>query len=231
MAILDYVGGADNRPRQAISFAAQSVPLVDNTERARRIFRTPYLLIRMVASPNRALDTGLRPGAFPTKPPACYRASWQLPGPDSHRLATRASDEVMTVEQSPPDHCAHRLRSSPVGQRILRLQAPITQSRQCGNPAVRSAEAATSRGATSWRGQPRRGSSSATARGISRSRCPRFSPPTCSPGRCARPRDRPRSTCPPAPGAAGCSVWISAGTRRWGCFARPRCSPASPRWQ
>ena len=45
MAILDYVGGADNRPRQAISFATQSVPLVDNTERARRT-RTPYLLIR-----------------------------------------------------------------------------------------------------------------------------------------------------------------------------------------
>ena len=45
MAILDYVGGVDNRPRQAISFATQSVPLVDNTERARRI-RTPYLLIR-----------------------------------------------------------------------------------------------------------------------------------------------------------------------------------------
>jgi hypothetical protein len=45
MAILDYVGGVDNRPRQAISFATQSVQLVDNTERARRV-RTPYLLIR-----------------------------------------------------------------------------------------------------------------------------------------------------------------------------------------
>ena len=26
-------------------------------------------------------------GRFPTTPAACYRASWQLPGPDSHRLA------------------------------------------------------------------------------------------------------------------------------------------------
>jgi hypothetical protein len=25
---------------------------------------------------------------FQVKPPACYRASWQLPGPDFHRLAT-----------------------------------------------------------------------------------------------------------------------------------------------
>jgi hypothetical protein len=25
---------------------------------------------------------------FPPMPPACYRASWQLPGPDSHRQAT-----------------------------------------------------------------------------------------------------------------------------------------------
>jgi hypothetical protein len=26
-------------------------------------------------------------GRFPPTPAACYRASWQLPGPDSHRLA------------------------------------------------------------------------------------------------------------------------------------------------
>jgi hypothetical protein len=47
MAILDCVGGVDNPPRQAISFATQSVPLVDNTERARRT-RTPNLLILSV---------------------------------------------------------------------------------------------------------------------------------------------------------------------------------------
>ena len=28
------------------------------------------------------------PARFQAKPPACYRASWQLPGPDSHRQAT-----------------------------------------------------------------------------------------------------------------------------------------------
>jgi hypothetical protein len=27
-------------------------------------------------------------GRFPPTPPVCYRASWRLPGPDSHRQAT-----------------------------------------------------------------------------------------------------------------------------------------------
>ena len=31
---------------------------------------------------------GFDPTRFPAEPPACYRASWQLPGPDSHRQAT-----------------------------------------------------------------------------------------------------------------------------------------------
>jgi len=43
---------------------------------------------RSVASPNGAFDAGLDPARFQTKPPACSRASWQLPGPDSHRQAT-----------------------------------------------------------------------------------------------------------------------------------------------
>jgi hypothetical protein len=34
------------------------------------------------------LTLGFDPARFQTEPPACYRASWQLPGPDSHRLAT-----------------------------------------------------------------------------------------------------------------------------------------------
>jgi hypothetical protein len=31
---------------------------------------------------------GFDAGRFPPTPPACYRASWQLPGPDFHRQAT-----------------------------------------------------------------------------------------------------------------------------------------------
>jgi len=33
---------------------------------------------------------GSRPARFPAEPPACYQASWQLPGPDFHQQATRA---------------------------------------------------------------------------------------------------------------------------------------------
>ena len=38
--------------------------------------------------PTRLLTLGSDPTRFQTKPPACYRASWQLPGRDSHPLAT-----------------------------------------------------------------------------------------------------------------------------------------------
>lgn len=34
------------------------------------------------------LTLGFDPTRFQVKPPACYRATWQLPGPDFHRQAT-----------------------------------------------------------------------------------------------------------------------------------------------
>jgi hypothetical protein len=34
------------------------------------------------------LTLGSGPARFQATPPACYRASWQLPGPDFHRQAT-----------------------------------------------------------------------------------------------------------------------------------------------
>jgi hypothetical protein len=43
---------------------------------------------RIVAPPRGLLTLGSDPARFQTKPPACYRASWQLPGPDFHRQAT-----------------------------------------------------------------------------------------------------------------------------------------------
>ena len=36
--------------------------------------------------PKGLLTLGFDTGRFPPTPPACYRASWQLPGPDFHRL-------------------------------------------------------------------------------------------------------------------------------------------------
>ena len=46
---------------------------------------------RSVAPPIGPLTLGFDPDRFQTEPPACYRASWQLPGPDSHRQATTSS--------------------------------------------------------------------------------------------------------------------------------------------
>ena len=43
---------------------------------------------RSVAPPEGLLTLGFDPTRFQTEPPACYRASWQLPGRDSHPQAT-----------------------------------------------------------------------------------------------------------------------------------------------
>ena len=43
---------------------------------------------RSVASPEGLSTLGSALARFQTRPPACYRASWQLPGPDLHRQAT-----------------------------------------------------------------------------------------------------------------------------------------------
>src|SRR4051812_35159118 len=45
---------------------------------------------------------GFDPTRFQTEPPACYRASWQLPGPDSHRQATTSLRTMVTYIRSPP---------------------------------------------------------------------------------------------------------------------------------
>ena len=46
------------------------------------MLRTAQLL-----PPKGPLTLGFDPTRFQIEPPVCYRASWQLPGPDSHRLA------------------------------------------------------------------------------------------------------------------------------------------------
>src|SRR6266581_1518011 len=56
--------------------------------------------------PKGLLTLGSGPARFQTTPPACYRASWQLPGPDSHRQATTSLRTRRTpwhyVTVSPP---------------------------------------------------------------------------------------------------------------------------------
>jgi hypothetical protein len=51
------------------------------------------------------LTLGSDPARFPAEPPACYRASWQLPGPDFHRQATTSLRTTRSAAQntaSPP---------------------------------------------------------------------------------------------------------------------------------
>ena len=58
------------------------------------------------------LTLGFDPARFQTEPPACYRASWQLPGPDSHRLATTSF---------PSGHDRWTITSSALGARNFGL--------------------------------------------------------------------------------------------------------------
>ena len=57
--------------------------------------------------PTRLLTLGFDPARFQTEPPACYRASWQLPGRDSHPLATTSLCWItIYISTSNPGHTA-----------------------------------------------------------------------------------------------------------------------------
>jgi hypothetical protein len=59
------------------------------------MLRTAQLL-----PPEGLLTLGFDPTRFQIEPPVCYRASWQLPGPDSHRLVTTSlslSDQLSGI--------------------------------------------------------------------------------------------------------------------------------------
>jgi hypothetical protein len=65
---------------------------------------------RIVAPPEGLLTLGSDPARFQTEPPACYRASWQLPGPDFHRQATtslRTARSAATSQRHLPLCWAH----------------------------------------------------------------------------------------------------------------------------
>ena len=52
------------------------------------------------------LTLGFDPARFHAEPPACYRASWKLPGPDFHRQMTTSlrtrRNTMVYVTVSPP---------------------------------------------------------------------------------------------------------------------------------
>jgi hypothetical protein len=70
---------------------------------------------RSVAPPKGLLTLGFDPDRFQSEPPACYRASWQLPGPDLHRLATTSfrsgqllDKHLLTTGRTPMNRCKSR---------------------------------------------------------------------------------------------------------------------------
>src|SRR5665648_651422 len=61
-----------------------------------------------VALPQGLLTLGFDPSRFQTEPPACYRASWQPPGPDLHRRATTGCQTKNPYTRTPlPFYWAH----------------------------------------------------------------------------------------------------------------------------
>jgi len=90
-------------PCRDFSGSALPCPLAGLASRGCRIalvLRAGHLL-----PPGEGLSTlGFDTGRFPPMPPACYRASWQLPRPDFHRQQTRACRRGLSQ--------VHRLLSS-----------------------------------------------------------------------------------------------------------------------
>jgi hypothetical protein len=67
------------------------------------------------------LTLGFDPARFQTEPPVCYRAFWQLPGPDSHRQATTSLRSQVTYTRSPPICWSHEIsRSAKAGRDLFR---------------------------------------------------------------------------------------------------------------
>jgi len=57
--------------------------------------------------PKGLLMLGFDPARFQTKPPACYRASWQLPGRDSHPQATTSLCRIRSTQTTTSNYLAH----------------------------------------------------------------------------------------------------------------------------
>ena len=75
------------------------------------------------------LTLGSGPARFQTEPPACYRASWQLPGPDFHRQATTS---LRTARSTTTDYVT---ASPPIllGARKAEVRQHSSRSMACGH--------------------------------------------------------------------------------------------------
>jgi hypothetical protein len=68
---------------------------------------------------------GVDPARFPTEPPACYRASWQPPGWDSHPLATTSLCPDQVTRSTTSKRWAHSSERG-VGARRTEPGSPAT---------------------------------------------------------------------------------------------------------
>ena len=70
-------------------------------------------------------------GRFPPAPAACYRASWQLPGPDFHRLAdTSLRVNHLNVTTSWSSLCTHAAGHTKLGlgQHVIVLYTAVVSA-------------------------------------------------------------------------------------------------------
>src|SRR5438067_2538184 len=94
------------------------------------------------------LTLGSDPARFPAEPPACYRASWQLPGPDFHRQATtslRTRRNTMALRHGVTSrsagrtkkvHCVMALRAT-LDCDLSRINlAPVGRMARTGRPEL-----------------------------------------------------------------------------------------------
>src|SRR3989442_1064586 len=73
--------------------------------------------------PLQGLSTlGFDPARYQTEPPACYRASWQLPGRDSHPLATTSLCSDQVTPSTPSESLGTRRGSRRSRHGWLRLE-------------------------------------------------------------------------------------------------------------
>ncbi len=84
---------------------------------------------RSVAPPAGLLTLGFDPARFQTEPPACYRASWQLPGRDSH---PQAATSLCWISYAITTSNAGRTPFTAVNSRAV--QVPVVESRRRSPP-------------------------------------------------------------------------------------------------
>jgi hypothetical protein len=183
---------------------------------------------RSVAPPEGLLTLGFAPARFPTEPPACYRASWQLPGRDSHPLATTSlcwirSSQSTTSNSGRAKTSTYKRRSKTVST-VRKSQASVVAACWRRNERQSGWSRCGAGGMPASGGRFGRASRSRRSRACAAHRRSGRSPRSCSP-----PPAAGSARAPPARPAAGLVAGAdpSSGGQR-AADANAESSPASP---